>query len=326
MTTARLTLQVVTWNSAEVIGALLASLRRQRMKDYRLTVIDNASTDRTREVVQQQAPKAALIQNDGNKGFAAGHNQGIRIAETKYIAIVNPDVTFSGTALETLVRVLDENPAIASVGGKLLKSKSQPAIIDSAGIFAKRRRQFLDRGHGEVDRGQYDTPEEVFGISGAFVLIRRDALASIRIGTEYLDEDFFVYKEDIDLAWRLRLAGWKNFYEPRAILYHGRTAQHLPYAKLLLSGRPLSATVRRLSYRNHLLLLIKNDRVRDWFVPLPRVIFYELGKAIYALLREPQTLLGLFQAVRLLPAMLRKRRITIRRAVVSPSRFSRWFT
>jgi len=321
-----LAISVVTWNSANVIGDLLDSLAQQRYHDYELFCIDNASSDASVEIIKQKAPKACLIKNDVNRGFSGGHNQGIRLSESPYIAIVNPDIVFTPDALEILLRVLQTHPMVSSISGKLLKYGTSSGIIDCAGIQAKRNRQFLNRGEGEADRGQFETPQEVFGLSGAFVILRREALESIRIGAEYFDEDLFAYKEDIDLAWRFLYAGWKNMYEPRAVLYHGRAAQHEAASSAAIHGRKKSAFIKRLSYRNHLLLLVKNDRIVNWFFPLPRVLFYELAKFFYACAREPRTALGLIDALRLLPKIIRKRTITIRRARVAPRVIARWFS
>lgn len=322
----KLSINIVTWNSADAIGDLLDSIARQPFRDYQLICIDNASTDGTIDIIKEKAPRACLITNETNRGFAGAHNQGILLSESPYIAIVNPDILLTEDCLKILVDTLDARTDIASIGGKLLKNGASSGIIDCAGILAKSNRQFMNRGEGEADRGQYETPQEVFGLSGAFVILRREALETVRIGGEYFDEDFFAYKEDVDLAWRFLYAGWKNWYEPRAHLFHRRTAKHEAYGSIAVHGRKKSMHVKRLSYRNHLLLLAKNDRMRNWFFPLPRVVFYELAKFFYACVREPHTTLGLLDALRLLPKILKKRTITIRRARVAPRIVARWFS
>lgn len=325
MKTFQLTLQIVTWNSAGDLPELLSTLKSQRYKEYRLTVIDNASTDRSLELVQQEFPRATIIRNSENIGFSAAHNQGIQMAETPFIGLVNPDFSFTPVALEMLMRRIAEKESIGSIGGKLLRKSRQNAIIDSAGLVATKYREFLNRGEGESDQGQYDTSEEVFGITGALVILRAAALETIRVGTEYLDEDLFAYKDDVDLAWRLRLAGWINWYEPRAVFYHRRSAQHEHALVVTVRRVRKSTTVNRLSYRNHLLVLAKNDRFRSWFLPYPRVILYEVAKMAYAAFREPRTLSGLLDVLRLLPAMRRKRAILFRRRRVPFRSVLSWF-
>ncbi|MFH1171102.1 MAG: glycosyltransferase family 2 protein [bacterium] len=323
--TCRLTIQIVTWNSASVIDEALVSLKKQSFKAYRLVIIDNGSSDDSVVRAKRIFPDATYVENQQNLGFSAAHNQGIRLAETEYVAIVNPDIVFTQDALGVLLDRLDRNPKIGSITAKLLKNGVKPAMIDAAGITVHRNRVFHNRGEGEEDHGQYDTPQEVFGSSGAFVVYRQTALESVRIGEEYFDEAFFAYKEDIDIAWRLRFAGWLNFYEPGATLLHHRSARREHVRAIVRSGRAKSAFLRRISYRNHLLLLIKNDRYREWFFPLPRVFLYEIGKFIYILFREPATVMGFFEAIRAIPLMRKKRKIAMRCRVAAAGLLSRWF-
>lgn len=319
-----LTVQVVTWNSAPVLPALLESLRKQELQPLRLTVIDNHSKDESIALVEQTFPKATIIRNPVNAGFCAAHNQGIRIAETPYIALVNPDVIVSRRAFTALLAVLEREQDIGSIGTKLLKDGGEHRILDSAGILATRYHEFLNRGEGECDQGQYDRAEEVFGLSGAFTIFRRTALAAVRINNEYLDEDFFAYKDDIDLAWRLRSAGWRNWYAPSEPVIHRRHAQHETHLPVWKRRSRKLMQVNRLGYRNHLLTLMKNDRLRDWLLPWPRVLLYEMAKLCFLALFERSTLVGAWQAFRLWPVMRRKRRVIRQQQRVAPASLSAW--
>ncbi len=325
MSSPQLTVQIVTWNSADVLRPLLESLRRQTLQDIQLIVIDNHSTDSSRDIVREMYPHATLITNDRNLGFSAAHNQGLRLSEAPFVALVNPDVIIPPTTLERLLTVLAAHPDFGSIGPKLLKNGDQSGIIDSAGIRGTRYREFLNRGEGEYDQGQYDEAEEVFGLSGAFLMLRREALEAIRIGNEYLDEDFFAYKDDVDLAWRLRLSGWKNWYEPSAVAFHARTVRHETDVSVWERRKRKGALMNRMNYRNHLLLLYKNDRIRDWIFPWPGVLLYEAAKLLFLPLFERSTLMGLFDAIRLLPRMRKKRRIIQRHRSTNRSVTARWF-
>ncbi|MBI4414763.1 MAG: glycosyltransferase family 2 protein [Candidatus Kerfeldbacteria bacterium] len=307
----RLTVQVVTWNSAETLPLLLRSLRNQSFAQFHLVILDNASQDGSADIARRGFPGATVIRNSENRGFCAAHNQGIRIAETDYIALLNPDVLLMQDALGLLVEHLSRTPSIGSIGGKLIRQEHGITSIDSAGLLARPTRQFLNRGEGEQDRGQLNDVQKVFGLTGAFVMFRRSALESIRIGSEYLDEDLFAYKDDVDCAWRLLLAGWENVYFPRAVGVHSRHARHETEYSTRTRRKRKHPTINRLSYRNHLLMLLKNEEVRNFFFPLPRLLFYEVLKLGYLMLFEQRTLLGLVEALRLFPVMLRKRRITL---------------
>lgn len=321
-----LSLHVVLWNSARVLPTLLASLSQQRFRDFSLVLIDNASSDDSVAVARRLAPEAAIALNSENRGFCAAHNQAIRMSETPFVALVNPDLALDRNALSVLMTKIQALDDVGSIGGKILKFNDTSGSIDSAGILATRFREFVNRGEGERDQGQYDTPGEVFGLSGAFCILRRAALEQIRIGQEYLDEDLFMYKDDVDLAWRLRLAGWKNWYEPAARIYHVRTAQHEALLSVASRRRRKRPLINRLSYRNHLLVLVKNDSLRSWFLPWPRVPLFELMKLFFLPFFERSSLAGALDLVRLLPRFLRKRRIVQRSRAVSPQTLNIWFT
>ncbi len=321
----RLTASIVTWNSAPFLHGVLRSLQQQFLQDFSVTVVDNASTDDSIAIVLDYFPQATIVRNKENRGFSAAHNQAIRLSETEYVAIINPDVVLEPDVFSVLVARLDTLPQIGSIGGKLLKGGSESGIIDAAGLRATKSRQFLNRGEGERDRGQYDEAEEVFGLSGAFVVLRRSAIETARIGDEYFDEDFFAYKEDVDLAWRLLLAGWQNWYEPRAVIYHHRAVRHETHLDTASRRRRKPKNINRLSYRNHLFLLIKNIRFRDLFLPFPRVFMYEIGKFFYLLIKEQGTAHGLLDVLRNLPPFRKKRALIQQRSADRHQVLQHWF-
>lgn len=329
--THRLTIQIVTWNSAPFLPKLLQSLKQQNFQEFRLTIIDNASSDESLKIVPSYFPNATIVKNHENIGFCAAHNQGIRLSESPCLALMNPDIVLESKVLSILVGVLERHPEIGSVGGKLLSDQRQSGMIDSAGLIVERSWKrffsgagpFLNRGEGETDHGQYDVAEEVFANTGACVFLRRDALESIRLGGEYFDEDLFAYKDDVDLGWRLRIAGWRNWYEPAAEIFHRRSIRHTRRVVTTRRGER-SVSMNRLSYRNHLLVLFKNARLNDWFVGWPSLLFYELAKAFFLLLFERNTLPGLMDAVRLLPTMQRKHHIIKNSRRTSSSELRQW--
>lgn len=322
---ARLSVHVVLWNSENVIRPLLQSLKQQTISDIHHIFVDNNSSDASADIVAQEFSKATLIRNEKNLGFCAAHNQGIRLSDAPYLAIINPDIVLSPDVLEVCAQFLDHNPEVASVGTKLLKFGEESAIIDAAGMTATKFREFLNRGEGERDNGQYDSGEEIFGLSGAFLVLRKTALETIRIEHEYLDEDIFAYKDDIDLAWRLRLAGWKNWYLPQPAVQHqrhvGRTLEQSPFSR----RQEKSDTINALSYRNHLFVLLKNDRWRSWFFPWPRLLFVEVGKLFYLVLFERQTLSALPKLVKLFPKISMKRKSLRLQRKRNAAKVERWF-
>lgn len=291
------TVGLVTWNSAGCLPECLTALTRQSHPAVELVVVDNASTDDSAGQAAALFPAARLIQNDQNRGYAGAHNQALALAHGAYYLALNPDVVLEPGYLAALAAALDRRPACGSAGGKLLL---EPGRLDSTGLFIdRRRRQFL-RGHGELDRGQYDQAGAVFGVDGAAPLYRRAMLADVQFAGQAWDETFFAYKEDVDLAWRARLLGWGAWYEPAARAKHTRTFR---------PGRRErgSAFTRRLSVRNRYLLLLKNETAVAWRRDWPAILTYDALILAYLLIREPASLAGLVEAWRLRPALRRAR-------------------
>jgi GT2 family glycosyltransferase len=273
--------------------------------------------------------------------------------EETYMLIANPDVVPESDCLARMAEAMDAHPEAGSVGPKLLKMRvaasedsfngdardtdrmsadelvregKRTTVLDSAGLRMYRSRRIVDRGAGEED-GHYDRPEEVFGVSAALALYRLSALEDAAYRGQYFDDQFFAYKEDIDLAWRLRLLGWKAFYVPSGRAYHYRTAAGADSMSLrVLHGvrRDRSEFVKYLSYRNHLFLLAKNDHAINMIRYAARMGCYEFGKLVYACCFEPRTVRALPAFLRGLPAVLAKRRDVMRRARVKAGDIRTW--
>jgi len=338
----KVSVQIVTWNSARYIGDCLDALQRQTMTDFSVLVIDNGSRDGTVGLVRSEYPTAAVLENFKNVGFARGNNQGIKMAKGEYVLVLNPDVVVTSTFLERIVTFADSQPQAASFGGKLLKLKSQSIneadgeelqetiqsdIIDSTGLVIKRSRNVIDRGAGLQDTGQFNRSEEVFGISGACALYRRSMLNEVVIKNEYFDEDFFAYKEDVDLAWRLRLYGFLSFYVHDAVAYHHRGfggGGRSTVRAVLKSRRLVSRFIRSLSLKNHHLLLCKNEQLVNVFLGLPWIVLQELQLFFYTAVFEPFQFKTTIIFLKQLPRILIKRRVIMAHAVATARDIRRW--
>jgi GT2 family glycosyltransferase len=323
----KVSIQIVTFNSLKFLPECLKSIFNQTFKDFFVLIIDNASNDETVKYLEDNFPQIKIIKNSKNLGFAKAHNQGISISKSEYILIMNPDVILEKDFLEKLVKEAEKDKKIGSLGGKLLKFKFdnncpiKTNIIDSAGLKILKSREVINRGEGEIDNGQYDKKEEVFGISGACVLFRREALEDVKVPIykkeknlffEYFDQDFFAYKEDVDLAWRLRLFGYKSIYLPEAKAYHFR--------KISVNKKfKKPALINFLSYRNHLWMLLKNESFKNLFLNFFPIFWYQLKKEIYLLFTQPLVLLyGIISFWKVFFKMLQKRRYILKKAKVKP--------
>ncbi|NMB48622.1 glycosyltransferase family 2 protein [Candidatus Kuenenbacteria bacterium] len=295
---------LVTYNSMKYLPYFLDSIFHQTYwqeagESPDIFVVDNASSDKTVSYIKDNFPTVHLLRNINNIGLPRAWNQAIKMTRGDYILIMNPDLILADNFLSLLAKELDADHNLATVGGKLyrldfesegdfLVSPLKTSILDSCGLLAFKNRRFIDRGAGEVDRGQYDAREEVFGLSGACLLLRRSALEQIKFGEEYFDENFFMYQEDIDLAWRLRLAGFDALYQPLAHGWHHRRARsgqnnHLATIRYRRSKEDL---VNFHSYKNHLLLLCKNELLANFWRDFPYIFWYELKKFLYVLIFE----------------------------------------
>jgi GT2 family glycosyltransferase len=283
----KVSINLVSWNGAKYIDNCLRSVLNQTYKDYSILIIDNGSSDETVSIIKESYPHLKIIQHKDNLGFAKAHNQAIHWTKSEYVLMLNQDVVLDPAYLEKTVEFLDKNTSVGAVAGKILRLQDEQKTnyIDTAGLRIYKSYRVMDMGAGEMDEGQYDVIEEVFGVSGALPVYRRVALEEVMYKQEYLDEDFFSYKEDVDLAHRLLTYGWQAYRVPMAIAYHDRTVssplENMSTFKLIKNRRGKSDFAKFFSYRNHLYFLRKN---------LPKltaaVFFYELAKALYMLFFE----------------------------------------
>ena len=209
---------VLNYNGKGFLDGCLTSLASQTYSDFEVIVVDNGSRDGSPEYVKENYPWVRLAKNDENLGFAGGTNVGIRAAKGEFVITLNNDSRADSRFIEELIKPMAD-PEVGVCAAKMLFPDGR---INSAGICISRSGAAWDRGMFEPDRGQYEFVEEVFGACAGAALYRREMLDEIGL----FDEDFFLYLEDVDLAFRARLAGWKCLYVPgaRVIHHHGGTA------------------------------------------------------------------------------------------------------
>ncbi len=308
-----LTIQIVTWNSEGVLADTLAALKRIPPSAAVIRFIDNNSTDATRRMIAAALPAADIVALPHNIGFAAAHNLGFAKCTTPLVLTCDPDVAIAWEGLEELLDVFNDEH-VAAAQGKLLRPQNDPAarpVIDSAGITRTFSLNAKERGAGEIDLGQYNASATVDAVTGAFGLYRMSALQAIAYqGTEIFDVDFFAYKEDVDLGWRLQRAGFISVYRPILVGIHHRTLG--PGSRNNWGSSPVSF-YRRLrnvrthySLRNYVWLLVKNISGRE-------ILLHDVGIAgrllVFACLTVlyPPLLMAWLQALQGLPSMIQKR-------------------
>jgi len=212
------TVVVVTWEGAHLLPPCLDSLREQRLP-HRVIVVDNGSTDGTEALLADRYPEVRVVQTGANLGFAGGAQVGLAAADTSYVALLNNDAVADPGWLAALVRRLDDQPSAAAVTSRMLLQDTDPPLLNNTGVV------LLDDDYGadrDLRAGTDARPEAgpVFGFSGGAAVLRRQAVEQVG----GFARRFFLYYEDTDLSWRLRLAGWEIWYEPAAVVHHAHSA------------------------------------------------------------------------------------------------------
>jgi len=326
---------IVTYNSERDIAACLAALAAQTHRTT-VRVIDNASTDQTSAIVQ--ASGVLFQAHTTNTGFAAAHNRGIAqalSAGADAVLVLNPDVMLAPDAVAQLVRILEREPQCGMAGGRLVRAQD-PAIIDSDGIFLERNLHAVEIHAGEqlaAHPAHQSDLTRVFGISGAACLIRAQALRNIDIaGTgEYFDESFFIYKEDVDLCWRLWHAGWNALTTSATIGTHARGVKTNPTRRARDLMRLLTSRTRRArteqfhSLKNQRLLVIKNAPIATLLRHAFSIILYEIKLLVLATVIQPALFRANIAVLRLLPQALHKRRAILAHSTRTSAEFEQFF-
>jgi hypothetical protein len=217
-----------------------------------------------------------------------------------------------------MVKVMLEEPKVGIVSPKLVRFDDNK-LLDSTGLFINRCRCPYDRGQGEIDRGQYDQDKQVFGACGALALYRREMLEELAFNNEYLDENFFAYYEDADLAWRAQLCGWQAVFESHAVGSHVRG-----WGDSLRKQRKKDPLGPRLALRNRYLMSLKNDRLSNFLADLPLIVSAELPRLLYAAICMPSVLLGVLDFMALFGTMVQKRRALWQKVGVKESNLRTW--
>ena len=318
---------LINFNGLADLPGCLRSVKSQDYRDIELIMIDNDSSDGSTEILREFAddPESRerfagdsprLIANESNTGFSPALNQGIRESTGDLVMPLNTDIVLEEGFVSSLVSAVGEE-GVGSASGKLLRFPpfGRDNVIDSVGhvIFANRLAE--NRGEGERGVDCYLEAGETFGTCGAAAMYSRRMLEDVAVAGEYFDEEFFAFWEDLDLDWRARLRGWRCVYEPGAVVYHRRGG----------AGYRKSLLVEYHNYKNRYLMIVKNDSVRQLLKNLPGIIITDVLKAGALFIRCPRALLSLGEVARLMPGMLRKRRIIQGRRVVPASEMEVWF-
>ncbi|MFA6272548.1 MAG: glycosyltransferase family 2 protein [Patescibacteria group bacterium] len=325
---------IVNWNGAKFLKNCFTSIQSQTFQNFDIYFVDNGSNDNSVHLVEENFPDTKIIRLKKNVGFAEGNNVALREVfkdnEIEYIVTLNNDTKADINFLANLVLLAESDRQIGSIAPKMIYYH-QNNLIDSIGVTVGIDGGGLGRGSKEIDHGQYDKQEEIFGVCAGAALYRVDALKQIKYKDEIFDSEFFAYYEDFDLAWELRLRSWKAFSCPQAIVYHihSATAQsfspfksyHINRNRFFVIIKDLPAkyfwrAVLLTPYRYY--LLIGSIRTK-------RGPSHELRRSSGLLTPFKIVLKGWFSVLINLPNMLTKRRHIQKTKQVSNYEIASWF-
>ena len=320
---------IVTHHSGDDLPACLEAVAAQDHRPLEVVIVDCDSQDDSVEVARGSdcgdVPKTVHPLGE-NRGFAGGMNAAFKLTSAPYLLTLNADVHLEPDYVSRLLKHMDLNNRLGAVTGRLRRPPDADGTVrlDACGMHWTRQWRHLDRGSGEVDRGQYGTPEAVAGGTGAATLLVRRALDDAAIRghggdhvSEHFAESFHSYREDAELGLRLAGRGWRTVYEPTAVATHRRTVG---------SGqrRGVAPAINRSSLKNRYLLRLFHQRRGNFWRTLPWTLSRDVLALGWVLLAEQSSLGAYGWLLRHWRRCWRTRRC-IQRRVTHPEAVERWF-
>ena len=297
---------ILNWNGQQWLEKFLPTVI-EKSSMANIYIADNASTDDSVSLIENNFPSVKIIQNQLNEGYAKGYNDALKDLKEKYFVLLNSDIEVTDNWIEPIINLMEENPNISACQPKILDYNNKDSFeyagasggyIDNLGYPFTRGRIFDEI---EPDNNQYDDVKEIFWASGACFFVRADHFNEVN----GFDNDFFAHQEEIDLCWRLKIKGYQLMVHPRSVVYHvggGTLDDSSPFKTYL-------------NFRNNLFMLTKNLN----FFSLLITLYFRLpldGIAAVTLLKKKNGFLHLLAVLRAhlvfyvsIPRLLFKRQI-----------------
>jgi len=290
---------VLNWNGRRWLEPCFNALQQQTELDFETWLVDNGSHDDSVELVQARFPWVRTLELGQNLGFGAAYNRAIQVVHAPHIVLLNNDTIVQPGWLEALVHEMRAHPETAAVGSKLLYL-DQPTIINHAGGRLTPLGAAFDVAFGCVDAPDFDRIRTVGCVTGAAMLVRRDAL--LQVGA--FDERYFAYFEDADLCWRFWLRGYTVRYQPGARVLHA-------YGGSTGSGRESTFRIRHCQ-TNRLQNMLKHLEPTTLAWALPASLAYDAMKVVdYLTSARPRAAIAVAHGtrafLRLVPDLLAER-------------------
>ena len=345
MSNPLVTINLVVLNGEKYIRHCLGRILEQTYPHefIEFNILDNGSKDRTIESINglvlsiKGFARFNFVESKLNLGMWPGQEELLKYSNGKYILAMAVDVILDESFIKNAVEIMERNSRVGALEAKIYNYSlvnnevKQTNIIDTCGFKIFKSRRIVNIDHGEKDNGQYDNLIEIFGVEGACPFFRRDAIENIRINGQLCDHDYFWYGDDLDLAWRMNMLGWKQVFAPTVVAWHDRQTTKslkrswLDYVLRVPIRHQIPLKKRRLDWRNTRWTIIKNDYIINILKDLPFILVREAAVFGYTLLFEPKVFLEVGNFFKLMPKMLKKRREIMRRAIRTPREIRRYF-
>ena len=285
----KVTAIIVNWNDKDVIVECIQSILDQNRNEIDIIISDNGSKDDSVEFIRRRFPSVKIIENGKNLGFGSAINRGLGLAKGDYLLFLNSDLKLHSKCVGELAKVLENDSNVGGTIPKILHIDQQN-IINSLGVLINYTGIAYPNLLGQKDPG-YQEPFE--SACGGIFMLKREVYETVG----GFDEDLFLYHEDHDLSWRIRLAGWHLKVIPQAIMYH-----HYKFNKGILKYYS--------SEKNRLHILLKNMEVKTLALISPALIIVEFSQWFHAAINKWFLLKmkSYFEILILLPSILTKRK------------------
>jgi GT2 family glycosyltransferase len=285
---ALISIVIVTSGSKDYLWHCIDSIKAQSYPETEVIVIDNSLNPNFPSKIREDFPFIKLYSNQQNLYYGVSLNKGIDIGHGEFTLCLNDDVVLDPDFIHQALKGFSAMDNVGMVSGKILRMDG--LTLDSTGLFLSIWYSAKERGYGQRDRGKFEKPGFIFGVSGAAAFYRKKMLEDIKRGRDYFDPAFRMFYEDLDLSWRSNNRGWKAYYIPEAKVFHVRGGSFRPDNGL---GKPvarkyLNDELHSDLIKNRYLTILKNATFFGIFMHLAAIMLYDFCAWSYVLFFRPK--------------------------------------
>ncbi|MFA4989043.1 MAG: glycosyltransferase family 2 protein [Candidatus Omnitrophota bacterium] len=289
---------IVTKGAGDYLRKCLSSLRGQSLPPGEIIVMDNSLDSSFSPAILREFPSVKVLSSPNNLYYGASLNKGLSLTRSQFVLCLNDDVVLGRDFILEAGKGFLLNENIGMVSGKILRMDG--SILDSTGLFLTLWYSARERGYGRQDKGDFDRPGFVFGVSGSVAFYRRKMLEDIKEKGDYFDPEFKMFYEDLDISWRAHNRGWKAYYLPSAKAFHARGGSFRPAGGL---GRPfarryLDDDLHGELIKNRYLAFLKNASPFSIAARIIPILLYDFCAWSFILFFRPAALRAVFSKLR----------------------------